>query len=148
MGRIYTRVHRLLRLIAAIQSKRGLNAAGLAALCQVHERTIYRDLDTLSASGVPCVFDSESGGYHVGAGFFMPPVELTFEEAMAIVALLEKVGDGDQIPFLGAATRAVEKIRAPAIDRRSERVELRGNASRGEDSRTVARRGAGDNRSD
>jgi proteasome accessory factor B len=42
----------------------------------------------------------------------MPPVELTFEEAMAIVALLEEVGDGAQIPFLGAAARAAEKLRS------------------------------------
>lgn len=87
MGRIYTRVQRLLRLIAAIQSKHGLDAAELARLCEVHERTIYRDIDTLNASGVPCSFDAEFRGYRVASGFFMPPVELTFEEAMAIIAL-------------------------------------------------------------
>ncbi len=112
MGRGYTRVHRLLRLIAAIQSRRGLAARDLAQLCEVHERTVYRDLDTLGASGVPCVFDPESGGYRMAPGFFMPPVELTFQEAMAVVALLEEVGDGVQIPFLGAASRAIEKIRS------------------------------------
>ncbi len=112
MGRIYTRVHRLLRLIVAIQSKGGLGAADLARLCEVHERTVYRDIDTLNASGVPCAFDLESRGYRIGASFFMPPVELTFEEAMAIVALLEEAGDGTQIPFLGAAARAAEKLRS------------------------------------
>lgn len=112
MGRIYTRVHRLLRLVATIQSKRGLDATDLARLCEVHERTIYRDIDTLNASGVPCSFDAESRGYRVASGFFMPPVELTFEEAMAIVALLEEVGDGTQIPFVGAAARAAEKLRS------------------------------------
>ena len=108
MGRIYTRVHRLLRLIAAIQSKRGLDAVDLARLCEVHERTVYRDIDTLNASGVPCSFDNDSRGYRVAPGFFMPPVELTLEESMAIVALLEEVGDGPQMPFLGAAARAAE----------------------------------------
>lgn len=112
MGKIYTRVHRLLKLIAAIQSRRGLSAVDLARLCEVHERTIYRDLDTLNASGVPCVFDHDSNGYRVAPGFFLPPVELTFEEAMAVVALLEEVGDGAQIPFLGAASRVAEKLRA------------------------------------
>ena len=66
MGRVYTRVHRLLRLIAAIHSKRGLVAADLARLCEVHERTVYRDIDTLNASGIPCSFDAESGGYRAG----------------------------------------------------------------------------------
>jgi len=118
MGRTYTRVHRLLRLISAIQSKRGMVVGDLARLCEVHERTIYRDIDTLNASGVPCSFDHDSGGYRLARGFFMPPVELTFEEAMAIIALLEEVGDGAQIPFLGAAARAAEKLRSqlpPAV---------------------------------
>jgi predicted DNA-binding transcriptional regulator YafY len=112
MARIYTRVHRLLRLIAAIQSRRDLNVAALARLCETHERTIYRDIDTLNASGIPCAYDKEKRGYRLAPGFFMPPVEFTFEEAMAIVALLEEVGDGKQIPFLGIAARAAEKLRS------------------------------------
>lgn len=112
MGRVYTRVHRLLRLLAAIQSKRGRNAADLARLCEVHERTIYGDIAALNGAGVPCSYDADARGYRVAPGFFMPPVEFTIEESMAIVALLEEVGDGAQIPFLGAAARAAEKIRS------------------------------------
>ncbi|HZZ42844.1 MAG TPA: WYL domain-containing protein [Tepidisphaeraceae bacterium] len=118
MAKIYTRVHRLLRLVNAIQSKRGMKVADLARLCEMHERSIYRDIDTLNASGVPCTFDPESEGYRLAAGFFMPPIEVTFEEAMAVVALLEEVGDGTQIPFLGMASRVGEKLRAqlsPAV---------------------------------
>jgi predicted DNA-binding transcriptional regulator YafY len=112
MGRTYTRIHRLLRLIAAIESRRGLNAADLARLCEVHERTIYRDVETLNASGVPCAYHDDVDGYRLGAAFFMPPVELTFEEAMAVVALSEEVGDRTQVPFFNAAARAAEKLRA------------------------------------
>ena len=118
MGRVYTRVHRLLRLIGAIQSRRGLNAGDLARLCEIHERTVYRDLDTLNASGVPCAFDPETNGYRIKGGFFMPPVELTFEEAMALVAVFEGVAAEGQVPFFGAAGRAAEKIRSqlpPAV---------------------------------
>lgn len=112
MGRIYTRVHRLLQLITAIQSRRGLRVPDLARLCEVNERTIFRDLDAINAAGIPCAFDTESQGYRVGPSFFMPSVELTIEEAMAIVALLEEAGDGTQVPFLGAASRAAEKLRS------------------------------------
>jgi proteasome accessory factor B len=112
MGRNYTRIHRLLRLIAAIHSRRNLNAADLARLCEVHQRTVYRDLETLNASGVPCALDPETNGYRIKGGFFMPPVELTFEEAMAVVALLEEIGDGVQVPHFNAASRAAEKLRA------------------------------------
>jgi len=112
MGRTYPRVHRLLRLISVIQSDRKLRVSDLARLCETHVRTVYRDLSTLRASGIPCDLDADTGGYRVRAGYFMPPVELTFEEAMAIVALLEQVGGHDQIAFLGVAARAAEKIRS------------------------------------
>lgn len=112
MGKTYTRIHRLLRLITAIQSKRDLNAADLARLCEVHERTIFRDVETLNASGVPCAFDEATHGYRLGAAFFMPPVELTFEEAMAIVALSEEIGDRHQIPFIETVSRVAQKLRA------------------------------------
>jgi proteasome accessory factor B len=105
-------------LISAIQSKRGLNAGDLAKLCEIHERTVYRDIDTLNASGVPCAFDSETNGYRIRPGFFMPPVELTFEEAMALVAVLDGVARDGQLPFLGVAARAGEKVRSqlpPAV---------------------------------
>lgn len=112
MGRAYTRVHRLLRLIAAIQSRRGLSAADLARLLGIHERTVYRDLEILNASGIPCELDPETGGYRIRRGFFMPPVELTFEEAMALVAVLEGIAGEGQLPFLGIAARAADKIRS------------------------------------
>jgi predicted DNA-binding transcriptional regulator YafY len=86
MARLYTRVHRLLRLSAAIQSRHGLNAADLARMCEMHERSIYRDIETINVSGAPCAFDTETHGYRIRPGFFMPPVELTYEEAMALVA--------------------------------------------------------------
>jgi predicted DNA-binding transcriptional regulator YafY len=112
MGREYTRLYRLLRLIGTIQSKRGLSAGDLARLCEVHERTIYRDMETLNASGFPCGFDPETNGIRIKAGFFMPPIELTFEEAMAIVAVTEEVAGSGQVPFFRSAGRAVEKIRS------------------------------------
>jgi predicted DNA-binding transcriptional regulator YafY len=112
MGKRYTRIHRLLRLLCAIQGRRGLNASDLACLCEVHVRSIHRDLKTLNESGFPCSFDEETRGYKVAKGFFMPPIEFTLDEAMAVVELLEHAGDGAQIPFYGAASRAVEKLRS------------------------------------
>ncbi len=109
MARPYTRIGHLLRLIQLIQSKPGLSMRDLVEACERHERTIYRDINTLNASGIPCGFDRELNGYRVHPGYFMPPVELTFEEAMAMVALLEQ--DDSQIPFLETAQVAAEKIR-------------------------------------
>lgn len=112
MGKRYTRVHRLLRLIALIQSSRDMTAPKLAKLCEIHERTIFRDIDTLNAAGIPCSFDEEAGGYRIAPGFYMPPVDLTAEEALAIVGLIEHCSQPANIPFMRTAARAVEKIRS------------------------------------
>jgi proteasome accessory factor B len=112
MGKRYTRVHRLLQIISLLQSKRGLKPCDLARLCETHIRTIYRDIDSINAAGIPCGMDKESEGYTIGRGYFMPPVDLTADEAMALVALAEQVSRPANIPFMRTAIRAVEKIRS------------------------------------
>jgi proteasome accessory factor B len=108
----YSRVHRLLRILTLIQSGRGWNARRLAEACETTVRTIYRDLSMLEGAGIPYYYDSEAGGYRVRADFFMPPVELTLEEALSVVCLAGCVGRDGQIPLLQPAARAVNKIRS------------------------------------
>jgi proteasome accessory factor B len=108
----YTRVHRLLRLITQIQSSTHLNARRLAKLCETSERNIYRDLKMLEGAGVPVSFDLESGGYAIRRDFFLRPVDLTLEEAMAMLMLADRVGAREQIPHVAEAGKAAEKLRA------------------------------------
>lgn len=112
MGRIYSRVFRLLKIISLVQSQRNLTRADLAKLCEVHVRTFDRDIVTLNDSGIPCGFNREEQRYEIGRGFFMPPVDLTTEEALALIALAEQVSRPTNIPFMDAAARAVEKVRS------------------------------------
>ncbi|MGB4259981.1 MAG: WYL domain-containing protein [Phycisphaerae bacterium] len=107
----YSRIYRLLRVITLIQSQRGLNARRLAEACGMTVRTAYRDLEMLAAAGVPCHFDEETGGYRIRGDFFMPPVELTLEESLAVLCLAERLGEDDQIPFMAPALRAAAKLR-------------------------------------
>lgn len=106
----YSRVHRLLRLIAMIQSGRSWNARSLAAECKTTERTIYRDLQELQAAGIPISYNDKSGGYEILGSFFMQPVQLTAEEALALSALCEHIAAPEQIPFLKPAWRALHKV--------------------------------------
>lgn len=112
MGKNYTRINRLLKIFTLVQSRRGLTPALLAEICEIHVRTLHRDIATLNTSGIPCVFDEETQGYQIKRGFFMPPVDLTVEEALAMIALLEQVSQPENIPFMQTAAAAIEKIRS------------------------------------
>ncbi|MDX2016981.1 MAG: HTH domain-containing protein, partial [Planctomycetota bacterium] len=109
---VYSRIHRLLRILTLIQAQTGWGPARLAAECGVNERTIYRDIDELRAAGIPCDYDAKSEGYRVAAEFFLPPVQLTAEEALSLAVLCEQVADPSQIAHLASAVRALEKIQA------------------------------------
>ncbi len=111
MGRTYPRVERLLRFVHLVQGRAGITLADLVRTLETSERNVYRDLDTLRRSGFPIEHDPVIGGYRIARGFFMPPVELTFEESLALLVLMEHLPRDEQIPFVGVASRVVEKVR-------------------------------------
>jgi len=79
------RFDRIVAILVQLQSKRIVKAQELSDRFQVSLRTIYRDVRTLEASGVPIV--SEAGvGYSIMEGYRLPPVMFTREEAGSFVA--------------------------------------------------------------
>src|SRR6188768_2789310 len=79
------RADRLFHIIQLIRGRRLTTAAYLAQRLQVSERTVYRDVADLQRQGVP--IEGEAGvGYRLGAGFELPPLMFTQEEATALVA--------------------------------------------------------------
>lgn len=112
MSRPYTRVHRLLRILTLIQSERGWNVRRLSHELGMTERNIYRDLKMLEGAGVPLYHDPDTDGYKVRRDFFMPPIELTLDEALALITLAEQVGHEQAVPFTAPAARASSKLRA------------------------------------
>ena len=111
MAADYSRIHRLLKILTLIQGQTGWSTAKLAAECGVTERTIYRDFEMLEGAGIPYFFDEPTNGYAIRRDFFMPPVSLTLEESLAVVALGEHVGGKELIPFTEPAADAISKIR-------------------------------------
>lgn len=107
----YARLHRILQIIQLIQQQNGWDAKALARACAVTQRTIYRDLKLLEGANIPFSYDDERRCYGIRPDFFMRPVELSLDEALALVALGEEIGKKEQIPFTMAAARAVAKIR-------------------------------------
>lgn len=123
-----TRVHRLLRLLTLIQSAPDWDAPKLAGEFGVDVRTIYRDIRGLAEVGLPCRYSRADGGYRACDGVFLPPVQLSVEEALSLAVLCEKVARDGSIPFLGAACRAIEKLRSvlPTSTREEVRAMLEG----------------------
>jgi proteasome accessory factor B len=122
MAADYSRIHRLLKILTLIQGSQGWTPARLALECGTTERTIFRDMKMLEGAGIPYFFDKETRGYGIRADFFMPPVQLTLDESLALAALAEHVGEQEQVPFTRPAGRAISKIRG--ILPRSIRGEL------------------------
>jgi predicted DNA-binding transcriptional regulator YafY len=89
------RFDRIVSILIQLQSKRVVKAHELAQRFEVSLRTIYRDIRTLEASGVPLY--SEAGiGYSLMEGYRLPPVMFTREEASSFIAaekLMQKFTD-------------------------------------------------------
>lgn len=105
-------ISRLLRMLALIHGSHRWTPSGLAEAMSTTERTVYRDLRRLRESGVPIQFDHASNGYCIVGRFFLPPVDLTPEEACSLVMLTERVGGSEQLPLTRSAATAIEKLRA------------------------------------
>ena len=79
------RAERLFRIVQLIRGRRLSTAGFIAERLDVSERTVYRDVAELMAQGVP--IEGEAGvGYRMNAGFDLPPLMFTKDEAQALVA--------------------------------------------------------------
>lgn len=116
---------RLFQIVLELGRGRVLTAKYLAELMEVSERTIYRDIADLMASGVPV--DGEAGvGYRLHRGYQIPPMMFDQDELQALVfgaGVAKQWGDSD---IAAAAERILNKVDAVLPERM--RGELISNA--------------------
>jgi len=105
-----SRIYRLLRLITLLQSGRSYSVKDLADALEVGRRTVFRDLNMLEMAHIPYYFDAETGGYRIQSHFFLPPVNLTVSEALAMLMMTGRLNKGQELPLLSQGARAAAKL--------------------------------------
>ncbi|WP_054002018.1 helix-turn-helix transcriptional regulator [Shimia sp. SK013] len=105
------RSSRLYSLVGTLRDGHLHRAEDMARDQGVSVRTIYRDMDTLAASGVP--IEGERGvGYRAQADISLPPLNLTKVELEALHIGLAVVGNGMEGDLREAAESLSAKIDA------------------------------------
>jgi predicted DNA-binding transcriptional regulator YafY len=105
------RTDRLFEIIQILRDGKLHRAKDIAARLEVSSRTIYRDMDTLVASGVPV--EGERGvGYLVREQITLPPLTLTPEELEALNLGMAIVAEAADTDLKAAAQSLAAKVDA------------------------------------
>ncbi|HKC87500.1 MAG TPA: YafY family protein [Blastocatellia bacterium] len=116
------RTDRLLAIVLELQRKGSRRAEDLAATFETSKRTIYRDIQALSESGVPVV--AQSGvGYSLVEGYFLPPVSFSADEATMLLLGGDFVAQNFDAQYRDAAVTAGRKIEAVLSEKLRGEVE-------------------------
>ena len=105
------RADRLFQLVQLVRGRRLATGEWLAGRLEVSLRTVYRDIADLQAQGVP--IEGEAGvGYRMRAGFDLPPLMFTTDEAKALVACVRLAQPRLDAGLAQAAEDALSKVLA------------------------------------
>ncbi|HEU0000518.1 MAG TPA: HTH domain-containing protein, partial [Ktedonobacteraceae bacterium] len=111
------RFDRILGILLFLRSKPSVSAAELARQFEVSTRTVYRDLETLSALGVPLYAErGRQGGVRLLPGYFLPPLMFTQSEAIALLLGLTLQRSLRALPFPAEGEMAEKKLLAALPD--------------------------------
>lgn len=110
------KAERLFQLITLLRGRRTVITAHTLAEClEVSPRTVYRDIQALSLSGIP--IEGEAGvGYRLKPGFTLPPLMFNHQELEALLLGARMVQRWSDKALASAAESALTKIRATLPD--------------------------------
>ena len=103
------RVRRLLNIIRLSQGGRP-KTEELATICQVSERTIYRDIVKLRELGLVISLHPETHRVTISDPLYLPPVQFTLDEAFTMLTLCFEATKEPTFPLLDAIGEATCKL--------------------------------------
>ncbi|GAA3080549.1 YafY family protein [Kribbella aluminosa] len=102
---------RLLRLLSLLQSRREWSGHELADRLGVTERTVRRDVERLRALDYPVTGTTgTAGGYRLGSGTHLPPLQLDDDEAIAVAVSLVSAAGGGVSGMADSSMSALAKL--------------------------------------
>lgn len=120
------RADRLFRLVELLRHRRFATASDLAEELGVSARTVYRDVQDLSRSGVPIL--GEAGvGYRLDPTHELPPLTFDADEIAALVLgsrMVETWGDDALAKSARSALRKIEAVLPDALARALAEIPL------------------------
>jgi predicted DNA-binding transcriptional regulator YafY len=105
-----SRISRVMQILTTLQAGKSYAVSDLSKMFGTSRRTIFRDLKELQAIGVPFHYDARTGGYTIEPEFFLPPVDLSLQEALGLLLLAHKAREQIQLPFKNSVLWAALKI--------------------------------------
>ena len=105
-----SKISRVMQILTTLQTGKSYAVSDLMKMFGTSQRTIFRDLKELQAIGVPYRYDARTNGYMIEPEFFLPPIDLSLQEAMSLLLLAHKVRDQIQLPFKNSVVLAALKI--------------------------------------
>ncbi|MBJ6761558.1 YafY family transcriptional regulator [Myxococcaceae bacterium JPH2] len=118
---------RVLTVLELLQTHGRMSGAELARRLEVDRRTVRRYVAALEALGIPLTAErGRDGAYLLAAGFKLPPMMFTDDEAMALaVGLLAARGLGlaEAAPAVASAQAKLERVMPAPLKRRVRAVD-------------------------
>ena len=118
---------KVLAMLELLQTHGQMSGAELARRLEVHSRTVRRYVTVLEELGIPLVAErGRHGAYGLVAGYKLPPMLFTDDEALALsLGLLAARGLGlsGAAPAVASAQAKLERVMPPNLERRVRAVD-------------------------
>jgi len=106
----------MLAILWMLNSNKKIAAKQIAEKLEINIRTVYRYIDSLSASGVPIISDSgHNGGYSLINEFHQAPLVFDMEEKKALLYAATDAKDSGY-PYSDLLNSAIEKLKLYSTD--------------------------------